>query len=631
MYIMLRLPQLKLKIIIPLLLVSCFTSLPAAAQISASVRASAPDTDKFPIITIYLAVLDSSGRRIPGLPRSSFSLIEDEVPIIDLAIEETLVGTRQIFVINTNPGLKVRDGLGRSRFEHVQEALLEWWQQPSASPYALDDLSLITGDGDLIAHSPSAAELAALLDRYQPSFEKGLSDYDLMLKALDFAGDPTLQPGMPSFLSFLTPLLHIPRDLPMANLIARANETGTAIFPVLFGEPEILEQPEAEPLRRLAEETGGQLVLYDETTGLTGFATHIYEHRMQYKLTYASQAVTTGNHAVQVRVTGDGLDAISNTINYAIAVEPPDAAFIQPPDQIIRQSDDPSLVLETLPPLSQTLQILITFPDDHPRPITKSQLIVDGQVAAENTAEPFDSFIWDLSNYTDSNSHTIQATLEDSLGLQGKSIPLAVYVEVQLPPRGMDAIRPALGSILAALGILIAGVILAASLIASGRQRSAQLPAQTSTMVERRKFLKRAGLRQKATDQPPEAFLFFVDAEGIEGESVPLSGVDTILGSDPSLTPFPLNDPSVAGIHARLVRQVAGGYLIQDQGSVAGTWVNYEPIPAEGIHLKHCDLIHLGRVALRFRLPSPQPQPEIRTRNTPENSPATLPPHEGET
>ncbi len=631
MYDMLHYLRLKLEFLFPLLLAACFVSLPAAAQISASVRVSAPNTDKFPNITMYLAILDSSGRRIPGLPRSSFSLIEDEVPIIDFSIEETLVGTRQIYVINTNPDLKVRDSLGRSRFDHVQEALLEWWQQPSASPYGLDDLSLITGDGDLISHSPSAAELAALLDRYQPSFEGGLSDYDLMLKALDFAGDPTSQPGMPSFLTFLTPLMRIPRDLPIANLIARANETGTAIFPVLLGQPEIVEQPEADPLRQLAEETGGRLILYDTTTDLIGLAAHIFEHRMQYKLTYASQAVITGRHAVQVRVSGDGLDAISNTINYTITVEPPDVAFIHPPNQITRQSDDPSLVLETLPPLSQTLQILITFPDDHPRPITKSQLIVDGKVATENTVGPFNTFIWDLSTYTESASHAIQATLEDSLGLQGKSVPLSVYVDVQLPPRGMDAIRPALGSILAALGILIAGVILAASLIASGRQRSAQLPAQTSTMIERRRFLKRAGLRQKAVDQPPEAFLFLVDGEGIEGDSVPLSGVDTILGSDPSLTPFPLNDPSVAGIHARLVRQVAGGYLIQDQGSVAGTWVNYESIPAEGLHLQHGDLIHLGRVALRFRLPSPQPPPEIRIRYAPEKSPAPLSRHEGET
>jgi hypothetical protein len=603
--------------------------LPAAAQISASIRASAPITDQFPNITMYLSVLDNSGRRIPGLPRSSFSVIEDEIPIIDYAIEETLVGTRQIFVINTNLDLKVRDGLGRSRFDLIQEALLDWWQQPSASPYGLDDLSLITGERDLISHSPTAAELAALLDRYQPSFEGGLSDYELMLKALDFAGDPTDQPGMPSFLTFLTPLLRVPRDLPMANIIARANETGTAIFPVLLAEPDVLEQPEVEPLQQLAEETGGELILYDESTSLIALATHIFEQRMQYKLTYASQAVTTGAHAVQVRVRGDGLDAISKPINFTIAVEPPDVAFIQPPDQIIRQTDDPSLVPETLPPLSQTLQILITFPDNHLRSITRSQLIVDGKVAAENLSEPFDTFIWDLTAYRESASHVIQATLEDSLGLQCKSIPLSVYVEVQLPPRGLDAIRPALGSILAALGILIAGAILAASLIASGRQRNA-LPAQAPITIDRRKLLKRAGLRQKAADQPPEAFLFLVDSEGTEGESVPLSGVDTILGSDPSLTPFPFNDPSVAGIHARLVRQVAGGYLIQDQGSIAGTWVNFESIPAEGIHLKHGDLIHLGRVALRFRLPSPQPLPEIRVRHASENAPAPNPRKEGE-
>jgi hypothetical protein len=99
--------------------------------------------------------------------------------------------------------------------------------------------------------------------------------------------------------------------------------------------------------------------------------------------------------------------------------------------------------------------------------------------------------------------------------------------------------------------------------------------------------------------------------EGEEGSAIPLSGAEFILGSDPSLTSDPLDDPSVAGIHARLTRQAAGDYLIRDQGSVAGTWVNFEIIPDEGHLLKHGDIIHVGRIAFRFCLPKPPPPAKV--------------------
>jgi predicted component of type VI protein secretion system len=62
----------------------------------------------------------------------------------------------------------------------------------------------------------------------------------------------------------------------------------------------------------------------------------------------------------------------------------------------------------------------------------------------------------------------------------------------------------------------------------------------------------------------------------------------------------------VEGLHARLVRQEDGSFRLIDQGSVAGTWVNYAEVPEEGQVLQHGDLIHFGRVGFRFTLRLPQ-------------------------
>jgi pSer/pThr/pTyr-binding forkhead associated (FHA) protein len=88
------------------------------------------------------------------------------------------------------------------------------------------------------------------------------------------------------------------------------------------------------------------------------------------------------------------------------------------------------------------------------------------------------------------------------------------------------------------------------------------------------------------------------------GESIPLIGTDIFIGSDPSLTAVPLEDPSVDRMHARLIRQVDGSYLLKDQGSVAGTWVNYVEVPEAGLLLSNGDRIHFGRAFFQFIQPN---------------------------
>ncbi len=70
-----------------------------------------------------------------------------------------------------------------------------------------------------------------------------------------------------------------------------------------------------------------------------------------------------------------------------------------------------------------------------------------------------------------------------------------------------------------------------------------------------------------------------------------------------------LDDPSVSGLHARIIRLANGDYIIKDQGSTAGTWVNYSLISDDGHILMHGDIISLGRVQYRFTLTN---QPDAR-------------------
>jgi hypothetical protein len=558
-----------------------------------------------------VTIVDEAGRRIPNLTASSFSILEDGKPVNDLVVEEVLVGTRQVFVINTAPGLSVRDSHGLTRFDYVRDELLDYWRDPEASLIGVDDLSLLTSEGLLIQHSNAAAELAATLDLMEPTFEGAISGFDLLMLALDFSDDPLETAALPSSLIFLTPLIETPRDLPIANAISRARESGTAIYPILFSSEDALELPEAAPLIELAESTGGQFLAFDLDGGMQTVVDRILDQRIQYRVTFPSQADTAGTHLLQIQISDDGFDASSAPLEYDINVQPPEVAFIQPPNEIVRQTDDPELEIDDIEPTTFELQILTTFPDGHNRSLERSSLLVDEQVVDVRREAPFDRFEWDLTEIRQTGVHTMSVLVEDSLGLESETIDHQVQVVISRPDQGLTAFRPALDSLVAVLAVLVAGMVLVIGLTTLVRR--APLP-ETAAAI-RLNPVKRTRLQSTG---PPEALLIPLRPSG---DPIPLTGIDVVLGRDASLAAVVLDDPSVERMHARLIRQADGDYLLRDQDSVAGSWINYELVPKSGRRLQHGDHIQLGRVEFRFQLPGDHPPRKIQI--SPDEGPPT--------
>jgi hypothetical protein len=455
--------------------------------------------------------------------------------------------------------------------------------------------------------------LGSALSTHQPTFAEAASDYDLLLLALGYLSDPPPNFGMPGSLVMFTPPLEGLTDDLLENVVDRARQTGTAIYPVLVGAPEAIEDPGTEPLRRLASQTGGVFAVFDPGEGLGTLAQEVIGRRLVYTIAYTSQASASGPHKIEVQVTTPGGGTASLEQSYQVEILAPEVSFIQPPAQIVRQSSDSSLSLEQLPPTSQDLRFLVNFPDGHPRPVTLATLYVDDQAVSLLEAPPFDHVTLDMTRFVESGAHLLRIEAQDSLGLTSASETIRLQIEVRPQPRGLAALRPALGSIAAALGVLVLGVAVAVSLMSAGRRqaaasRGAVQPAGLPTTKHR------ASMQKRSSAGYVEAVLVPVDSRGKEGTALPLTGVDVVLGRDASLSGVVLDDPSVSGMHARMIRLAGGGYTLRDQDSVAGTWVNYQPVPDDGAQLAHEDLIHLGRVSLRFRLASPPPAREIRVR-----------------
>ena len=95
------------------------------------------------------------------------------------------------------------------------------------------------------------------------------------------------------------------------------------------------------------------------------------------------------------------------------------------------------------------------------------------------------------------------------------------------------------------------------------------------------------------------------DEEASKTVPIPLTGSEITLGSDPQKATLVFPNSSVDPLHARLIRTPDGYYLISDEGSVAGTWLNFTPVSASGCRLIHGDLINIGMVSLRFSEKNP--------------------------
>ncbi len=87
--------------------------------------------------------------------------------------------------------------------------------------------------------------------------------------------------------------------------------------------------------------------------------------------------------------------------------------------------------------------------------------------------------------------------------------------------------------------------------------------------------------------------------------SIPLIGNEITFGSDPAQSMQALTDPSIAPRHARILLGEDGQYQIEDFDTVAGTWVNFDPVGHEGHLLKNGDVVHFGQLIFRFELKSP--------------------------
>ena len=82
---------------------------------------------------------------------------------------------------------------------------------------------------------------------------------------------------------------------------------------------------------------------------------------------------------------------------------------------------------------------------------------------------------------------------------------------------------------------------------------------------------------------------------GTPGAPIAITAHSLYIGRDQSRAQIVFADPSVSRLHARLVEEVDGVFMLHDEGSASGTFVNDERVDLQPRELHSGDLIEFGR------------------------------------
>jgi len=574
------------------------------------------DLAQYPQAEAWVSVYGPDGFFVPDLTPDAFTVTEagEPRPVESIAVEKP--GLHIALALNPGRAFAVRDVQGVPRQLYIFYQLQTWLEH---APAGRHDLSLLTLQGPTLTHTDDPrAVLDALTDYYArqgQTFREMTPEITPLVHAITQAAAPSPRPGMGRVVLWITaPVPDLqPEDLELPR--QRAQDAHVRLWIWLVGPAAEANTRQGQLWAQLAADTGGQFLVFSGQEVLPDLAQAFDALDGVYRVRYPTAQTEPGVYPVQVAVHSPYGPLRTQEALLDLNLSPPQVRWLEVPSEVTRRAATPGSAPSTWPPTEQRLEVAVTFPDGHNRPVRRSALWVDGEKVAEHTAPPFERFVWDLTRYQSDGTHRLQVVVEDALGLTGASPEVEVQVRVIGPTPAATAPR-ATATAPAAVGpaptaatpqvtrpglspvvwgsALVAGMVLVAALwwAWQGKQRwsrGARGPARSPSPT------------------PPSGWGVLEPLPPLEPDwptppRVMLQAPEVVLGSDPAQAQVVLNDRSVSPRHARLWRDPNGHVFIADLRSLAGTWVNYAPIRGEGTRVETGDVLHIGRLGFRLVL-----------------------------
>ncbi len=608
------------------------------------------DYSAFPTVAVRAIVSDDARGRVPGLTAADFALSEDG-DALPVTVDDVQVGVQLVFVLDASLDTRQNGATGYTRLEEAKQVVYTFAESYMAE--GMDQVAVLAplSSTEIQKVAPLPEDTAAFTPfrntvrdgTYLYEIPQGISATplnDLVSRAL-----AQLQAARSTLFQAVIVIsdgIDVISDREVADIVRTANTQNVPIYTIIFGPANNWGGQAESNMKRLSLDTygdhyrlaseGRKPTPLDELIGvsLEPLYARLTSQREQYQLTYTSKLYSAGSHELLLETGGK-----SARVGFSINVRPPQVIILQPTPgtQITRRTDDPRMPVQDIEPRTQVVDFEVNWPDGYPRQVDKVDLLVDGVVASESCVPPCSQIIWNLTSLQ-AGSHSIRVRVRDVQGMQSESDELRLSITVITPtpvptptPTPMPTPTPvvvvacedqysgitgivrcnpevwSLGALVVSLLALVLVVILVR-----------RPPKVISSVVNKVKEITEPFFvdRDKArATQDVKAYLVVLEGDDPTRPPIELVGENIRLGRDEQLAQVVLNDRSVSRLHARISNEMdrKGGerFMMYDEGSTSGSYVNYEQVGINGQWLQHDDIINLGRVRLQFKLKSSMP------------------------
>jgi hypothetical protein len=603
------------------------------------------DYTSFPEISFNVIVSNERRGRVAKLQESDFVLSEDgqELPF---TLDEFEAGIQVVFVLDASASTRQNGATGYPRLDEGKQVITTFAEEgmvegvdlvavlaPESSTTFQKVAPLPDDPSDFTTFRNTVRDGTYLYELPQGVTATPLND--MVSRALTILEND--ESGRHQAVVVISDGVDVISDRQVSDTVNKANQLNIPIHTVIFGPASNWGGPAESNMKRLSLDTHGEhLQLASEgrrpdpleeliSASMEQLYNNLESQRTQYTVTYSSAVFSSGRHEVELEVGGK-----STKTGFSINLRPPAVAITQPQagDQITRSTDDPSAAVADIEPRTQLVAFDIGWPDGYAREITAIDLLVDGVAVQDTCVPPCNQVTWNIADLS-AGSHSVRIRVHDQMGMQAESDEIPVRIDIIIPTpvpptptplptptptptpvpaceeqyTGVDLVMQCYREeAISGLAVVIALVALILVIILLRRP-----PRVVSSMVNKVKemtepfFLERDQVRGS---QPAKAILEVLEGDDSHREPIEIVGENTRLGRDEALAQIVLDDRSVSRLHARITEEEPGHFVLYDEGSTSGSYVNYEPVGIKGQWLQHDDVVNLGRVKLRFKLKS---------------------------
>lgn len=586
------------------------------------VRAYDADVSKFPEVCLRVAPVTGEGVTVSNLTSDAFRVLENgsERPVS--SVESVYAGTVIAFVLDASGSFAepttIRSEGGR-RIDEAVDAIDDLVRSDKwlENDQRLDRFLLVAPKGETeysVIQDWTEHPVAIHNGAYQLSLDSTETAlYGQLVAALVKMKEAPDWEKRAKFLVILSDGIDRRSFQNGDDIIRRANDLGVTILSIKIG-PE--GEGEADNLQRLASETGGAFATYTGVDSVANLYERVRTQTGQYHLCYQSGINQQGRHATEVVVQVDGQEYRSAPVGIAVTPRAPSVVVKEPLDGAVINrvagswDQDPT----TIEPLAQPVNVEVSWPDGFPRGVENVSYEIDGRVAA--MLPPDQGFSWDLRQaLAGAHEHTLRVIVRDALGMEGASDPVRVTVSTDIPdapPPTPTPIPPLTERLKTQIVenpllpvVLIVALIAVALAIYAILKKPQFVQDMTTTIVGAvRDATEVFRPRRGGATRTANAYLVPLQNPGGSLDPIAIRAQTVYIGRDPSRSQITFSEKSVSRLHARIVEESDGVFMLYDEGSSSGTFYNDERLEHQPRRLSKGDEIDFGRVRVRFEVSS---------------------------